>query len=130
MIRYPNNAICPFCHTGKLVITGMMQKCDACRAVTMAAPNAVAFSELRHGEEFVFESQPGTVFVKRKPDGAPERLDMNLAELPAAYALAIQKHNHVCMHIKGMPQQYGFCSPNVRVVRADERRIYGVFSWN
>lgn len=130
MTLYPNNTVCPYCHAGRLVMTGMMQECDFCRTVTMAAKNAVAFSALREGEEFVFEQQPETIFVKRKPEGAPERLDINLAEVPADYAPSIQRHNQVCIHIKGMPQQYGFCSPGVRVVRADERRIYGVFSWN
>ena len=130
MTQYPNNATCPFCKTGKLIITGMMQECDSCRVVTMAAKNAVAFSQLREGEEFVFEQQPDLIFVKRKPDGAPDKLEINLAEVPSSYASALQRHNRVSMHIKGAPQQYGFCSPNVRVVRADERRIYGVFSWN
>ncbi len=93
----------------------------------MVAANTVPFAALRNGEEFIFEYYPETVFIKGKPEKAPDQVDLSSA--PNFLRTVAEKHNKVVMHIKGSPNQYGFCSPNTRVVRADERRI-GVFSWN
>ena len=128
MRRYKNGATCPACARGALVQIGLVQKCDTCDTLTMVAENAVPFADLRNGEEFVFEYYPETVFVKGKPENAPDQVD--ISSIPDILRSIAEKHNKVVMHIKGNPQQYGFCSQSTRVVRADERRIYGVVSWN
>ena len=121
MKRYKNGAPCPACARGTLVQVGLVQKCDTCDTLTMVAENAVPFASLRNGEEFVFEYHPETVFVKGKPESAPDQVDLSSA--PDILRAVAEKHNRVVMHVKGSPRQYGFCSPSTRVVRADERRI-------
>lgn len=128
MRRHKNGGRCPVCQYGTLRQHGLAQVCDRCDAITMEANNATIFAALREGEEFVFEYDPFVVFVKGKPESAPESLD--ISSVPDFLQEAAMRHNRVVMHVKNEPTRYGFCSPNTRVVRADQRRVYGYFSWN